>query len=476
MKKIKFSILVSLLLMSASAFSLTGTGTAINPYKIGTAQDLIDFKNAANYTASFGELTANIDLTGYAWTPIGGFYGEFDGKNFKISNITLGSLSTPIVDNVYGALFVYIFGATVKNVVLNNINIFYSAPNSSWCGILAGQVLINGAVKPLIDNCHITNSSITVVSAPQAVCLGPICGYIASGAIKNCSAKVTTDVTSENTTSMPYLIHNIGGLVGQMATDATLKVVNSYSVGSITAKSTTNTYYFVGGAVGVLSAGSIENVYSSTSVTVGPSAGPMLVGGIVGNSTSNINNCIALNTLIKGYTGGPWLLVKRISGSNTVATFTGPNYAANDLLYYAMQANTDGSPWVAPTGTTTNGDGLNLGSNTALSMLNGYVANNSGLGYKTWEVVTGVNNNNPVFVGQSLTTATKTNQYNNQLKAVSQNSIIKVSGLKSGELVVVFNTVGSIVWKGVSTSTELELQLPKGIYGISGINKLIINK
>jgi hypothetical protein len=78
-----------------------GAGTVDDPYQIATADQLDEVKNHLDVGVYF-KLTADIDLVGYNWQPIGadsnnGFKGNVEGNGFKIKNLTIDRTTT---DNV----------------------------------------------------------------------------------------------------------------------------------------------------------------------------------------------------------------------------------------------------------------------------------------------------------------------------------------------------------------------------------------
>ncbi len=463
-------------MLAINAYAITGTGAAGDPYKIATAQDLIDFKAKTNVINAYAELVSDINMTGVTWSPIETFAGAFDGKNFQISNLTLGSVTTPISLNAYGAIFQKITGAIVKNLKIDNFKLYYKSTTYSYWGLIVGIAEKSGTIKPTIDNCHITNSSLRVVSTAFSYFIGPICGRLESGTIMNCSANVATVITSELIPPSTDVSNYVGGLVGQneIFTGAgdDIKVVNCYSNGSISCSSNSQVTFYIGGIVSQVAKGFIENCYSACTIAVGPSKGGMLVGGIAAEPSKNIINCIALNPTIKGYTTS-WLNVRRIGGGFEDIT-VGPNYAADNVLVYASQTNADGTPIKVSIGTTTNANGYNLGTTKPATILNTYVSNNPNKGYMQWEVKTGVNSGNPVLIN-SYTALNDIYSHQSRIKVYSRNSSLTIQGLEMGEEVFIFNLLGSVVWKGITQSTEVNITLPKGIYGVKGFNKMIIN-
>ena len=119
-----------------------GSGTETDPYKIASLADLKYFRDSVNagktkYSAPgvYVELAADIDMAGVNWVGIGsataahGFMGNFDGKEFKIQNLTI---TNPAVDSD-GYAYAGFFGVTegtdknnqniIKNLTIENVTI-----------------------------------------------------------------------------------------------------------------------------------------------------------------------------------------------------------------------------------------------------------------------------------------------------------------------------------------------------------------
>ena len=122
---------------------LKGSGTEDDPFVIMTIEDLIFFRNEVNEVADskynapgvYVALGADIDMASENWVGIGsatadhGFMGNFDGKNFKIKNLTI---TDPTLDSdgyAYAGLFAVTEGTdkdnqnTIKNLTIENVTI-----------------------------------------------------------------------------------------------------------------------------------------------------------------------------------------------------------------------------------------------------------------------------------------------------------------------------------------------------------------
>ena len=318
---------------TAAAFA-GGTGTAENPYQIANGAELAYLASSVNsgetYEDKYFVLTANINLNGLPWTPIansfsdalfGGtdyriFAGNFDGKGYTISNVSIGSETTPFESDVFG-----LFGATggkISNLNLDTVSIHGVAKIASGyvVGIAGGLV---GSSAGSIENCHVTGLAMDM-SAPSN-------GYAAA--------------------------YWVGGLVG--ALDGA-QLINECSVsGSITEKAGKGS---IGGLIGELGRAA-KITYSRSDVTVNVKAdsrGGANVGGFIGKGNGKtdaetiIRNCYATGNVTGGaytggFAGGLWgLNIKNCYASGNVsqaaaamASFVGTD--ASDSNYYGSITN-----------------------------------------------------------------------------------------------------------------------------------------
>ena len=318
---------------TAAAFA-GGTGTAENPYQIANGAELAYLASSVNSGETYEDkcfvLTANINLNGLPWTPIansfsdalfGGtdyriFAGNFDGKGYTISNVSIGSETTPFESDVFG-----LFGATggkISNLNLDTVSIHGVAKIASGyvVGIAGGLV---GSSAGSIENCHVTGLAMDM-SAPSDV-------YAAA--------------------------YWVGGLVG--ALDGA-QLINECSVsGSITEKAGKGS---IGGLIGELGKAA-KITYSRSDVTVNVKAdsrGGANVGGFIGKGNGKtdaetiIRNCYATGNVTGGaytggFAGGLWgLNIKNCYASGNVsqaaaamASFVGTD--ASDSAYYGSITN-----------------------------------------------------------------------------------------------------------------------------------------
>ena len=319
---------------TAAAFA-GGTGTAEDPYQISNGAELAYLASSVNsgetYTGKNFVLTANIDLNGLSWTPIansfsdallGGsdyciFAGNFDGKGYTISHVSIGSETTPLESDVFG-----LFGATegkISNLNLDTVSIHGVAKIASIGAVVGFAGGLVGSSGGSIENCHVTGLAMDM-SAPSNV-------YAAA--------------------------YWVGGLVG--ALDGA-QLINECSVsGSITEKAGKGS---IGGLIGELGKAS-KITYSRSDVTVNVKAdsrGGANVGGFIGKGNGKtdaetiIRNCYATGNVTGGaytggFAGGLWgLNIKNCYASGNVsqaaaamASFVGTD--ASDTNYYGSITN-----------------------------------------------------------------------------------------------------------------------------------------
>ncbi len=197
-----------------------GNGSAGNPYQLKSAGNLAYLANQVNggndYEGVYFTLTANIDLAGKIWTPIGyntsnTFRGFFDGDGYTISNLYTDYRTITGAD-AYG-LFGFLGNrATIKNVQVTSANIV----SNEESGIIAGYVNANGVI---IEACYATG---TINSTTY---MGGIVGRgnsRSSPAISRCYTNVTF---LGNGTK--YAIIGYYGDVDYCLADASINLTNS---------------------------------------------------------------------------------------------------------------------------------------------------------------------------------------------------------------------------------------------------------
>ena len=258
-----------------------GVGSEDDPYQIRTADQLRAFAAAVNEDEHFdGEyivLTADIDLSGKQWIPVGNagahyFSGIFDGQNHKISNMVIGTAAQP-VDYVSSGLFACLDGAVVRNLGVEKASIVAKRTDNvaTYGGIIAAVVdnrQTGGGC--LINNCTVSGSvSVSTMNQSYA---GGIAGYTWHSITVNCGADVNLTTASSGNTAYG------GGLV---ALDGFSIIANSYALGTLTADAGVNSAT-IGGIAG-MQAGVAGNNYAD--MTLKSKNTTADIGSLVGRNT-----------------------------------------------------------------------------------------------------------------------------------------------------------------------------------------------
>ena len=291
-------------------YTLSGSGTEIDPYQINSETDLaflswtIYNNKAYNgnvtssyyfYSGKYFKQTKDLDLSAYYWQPIGisylrdGTYAQryFSG-NYDGGGHTISGLYTPAGSGngySYQGLFGYVRGYSSTQATISNVGVIDSfIQGYDYVGGAVGYAYASSSSPPVtITNCYNTGS-----------------------------------VTGNN---------SVGGVVGR-APNST--ITNCYNTGTVTGN------WNVGGVVGYAdSSSTITNCYNTGAVEGSSDR----VGGVVGYADSS-------STISYTYYGGECTLTKGIgsgSGSATKMTALVEEWAKNIDWYSNSATNEDGS-------------------------------------------------------------------------------------------------------------------------------------
>ena len=248
---------------------------AENRYEISNAGQLFWFAALVNgdttqegitqaVSTANAVLTADIDLSGQNWTPIGNgstaYTGTFDGQGHTISGMTIenaasysglfgnsegtiksftltgsitvtGDETVAKVGGAVGSLGTASAGGTVSGVI-SGVDITVSAGNDHIGGVV-GSMPENSS--PTVENCIYTGK-ITVTVAAGSV--AGIVGYIRTGTIQNCANQGSISVDVGGTGS-------VGGILGY-CNNGGIYIRNCYNTGAISADGTDNVGAIVG--------------------------------------------------------------------------------------------------------------------------------------------------------------------------------------------------------------------------------------
>ena len=270
-----------------------GSGTRNDPYLIGTADQLVRFRDQVNAGESnlCASLVDNIDLGGREWEPIGvsssGYKGIFDGNGYAIRNLTISRLSNGTSaggSTLWGGGLFGIVGSSgvIRGVnVDGTISIQESLTHYPDIGAICGGNL--GTIEECFATVHMTNFSLTIGgSSDGRVNVGGIAG-VNAGTIRNCYVVGSMNANVTFTASSKPL--NMGGLVGRTYQSGTV-LENCYS--AVTIQANTNGTAQIGGLLGHLAAtGTFRNLHTNGDLC------PRLLGS---GSTSSFVGCTLSNT------------------------------------------------------------------------------------------------------------------------------------------------------------------------------------
>ncbi len=221
-------------------------------------------------------LDKNIDLTGKAWTPIGTDYdnsykGTFDGGGHTITGLTFTT------NDEFAGLFGWLNRAgTVKNVVMEGVQI---TSNQIYGGSIGGVV---GSSWGTIENCSVSGN------VSGTVYVGGVVGVQIGGSITGCSSSATVKGTVD-----------VGGVAGQTNSSATLTAC--YATGNVIIEINPKKNIAGGSLVGMNAGSSLLACYATGNVTsTGSSTGYVHIGGFLGNNYTTVTACYWKNNHEQG--------------------------------------------------------------------------------------------------------------------------------------------------------------------------------
>ena len=225
-------------------------------------------------------LTADIDLTGKDWTPIGTgtrnlYSGTFDGGGHTIKGLTVTT------NDQFVGLFGYLNRAgMVKNVVMEGIQI----TSNHMFGCTGGVV---GYSWGTIENCSVSGS------VSGTIYVGGVVGAQIGGSITGCSSSATVKGTVE-----------VGGVAGDMNSGATLTAC--YATGNVTIEIDPIKTIYGGGLVGFNGGKGVRACYATGNVTsTGSSTGNVHIFGLLGDNYTTVTACYWKNNQERGYKTAP---------------------------------------------------------------------------------------------------------------------------------------------------------------------------
>ena len=265
----------------AAAKDLGYTIESDGSYTVTSADGLMNVAELVNGGKTDINITLdkNIDLTGKGWTPIGtsfdnSYKGTFDGGGHTITGLTVTT------NDQFVGLFGYLNRAgTVKNVVMEGIQITSNHGSSQAGGV------VGFSWGGTIENCSVSGS----VSGTD--CVGGVVGSQKAGSIIGCSSSATVKGK-----------HYVGGVAGEKWGTMTA----CYATGNVTLEIASQKNNFGGGVVGLNGGSRVLACYATGNVTsTGSSTGNVHIGGLFGDSYTTVTACYWKNNQERGYKTAP---------------------------------------------------------------------------------------------------------------------------------------------------------------------------
>ena len=269
----EYTYTVSLTAAKDPGYTIEGNGS----YTVTSADGLMHVADLVNggKTDINITLTADIDLTGKDWAPIGtsfhnSYTGTFDGGGHSITRLTVTT------NDEHAGLFGCLGKAgTVKNVVMEDVQIT-SNRSSGFAGGVAG--FSDGT----IENCSVSGS------VSGTVYVGGVVGAQWEGSITGCSSSATVKGMVD-----------VGGVVGQTNDGATMTAC--YATGNVIIEIAPKKNISGGSLVGFNGGNGLLACYATGNVTsTGSSTGNVHIGGFLGDNYTDVTACYWKNNHEQG--------------------------------------------------------------------------------------------------------------------------------------------------------------------------------
>lgn len=248
--------------------NFTGKGSKYDPHVIATKDHLLAVKDLlVDGRKTYFVIDANIDMAGAEWTPLcptSGYMYDIDGRNNKISNLTVSSSAD------YASFAGHLTGR-IANLIFENPKVEYTQSKNMQVAVVAA--VANDAV---IENVNITGGVLNVTQS-QTSPAGFIAAQLTGSTVSNCS---------------------VAGTLTHAGAAAELNV---------------------GGAFGQVNSSAISNCTGAVDVTI--TAASRVVSGFIGSirSESSIIDCSSTGKLVASaegrYSGG---FIAYVAGANSV--------------------------------------------------------------------------------------------------------------------------------------------------------------
>ena len=319
--------LILLLLVTAALCGFAPRAQALTPnaegvYELHTAQDLKDFRDGINNktinSTANAKLTADIDLGGEPWTPIGtgpfpqAYEGTFDGGGFTVSGVKVNNGVETSGFGMCAGFFGFTYG-NVKNLTVSG-EISAQSSGDIFIGGIAGSVQYDSYIP---DGANITNcsfsGSVSADSTGGHVRAGGVVGQtvgIVRAKIAGCTytgGSVTAVCGGQGSNNI------VGGIVGQA--DSSTVVDSCTASSEKISASGESALNMAGGIAGELKHARMTNCTAASAAISAEGTNSNDAGGITGNAfNGQITGCT--------YTGGAGSITAK-GGDNNIGGISG---------------------------------------------------------------------------------------------------------------------------------------------------------
>ena len=264
---------------AATQIKSTGDGTFGTPILIETAAELAylakqvnakgnltltsggTIQNNGGFFGKYFALSADIDLEGGNWTPIGGdnpFRGHFDGRGYTVKGLTVNG------EMLFAGLFGCIVNGTLCNlgVSLHEDGIKVSSVGGVQAGGIVGLLFGFSSGDISLRNCYVVgNGKVEGTSTGSTSYVGGIAGAVVNSAgtasFTHCYATVAVEAEATDRCVAGGIVGVFGGMSGGISSEISSRIFgtlsHTYATGSVKANGRENQY--AGGICGFKSDG-----------------------------------------------------------------------------------------------------------------------------------------------------------------------------------------------------------------------------
>lgn len=436
-----------------------------------------------NFSGKTVTLTANIDLDGIEWTPIGTkdapFAGTFDGGSKIVSNLNVNSPEEA---------FKGLFGRLEKSGTISNVNI----DNATVKGLSQVGAIVGNAYTGSVSNCHVSGD-IAIEGNYQ---VGGIAGN-GYATISDCSVIGNAGSYVKGTYKENNLEGDaVGGIIGYACEEHTENDVISGCSATIDVSGTRKVGGIAGQCGHTANLGSCTfsgNVATNADETyIAGNAGKIMVGGLVGELTSDggspalcalyIRNCtVASGSTVTGVdakTTGAILGGSRTAGytlneeNNTATGVTViPAGGGNEVVAEGLEKTPDGTyNIVSAAGVKSLAELVNAGDNFEGKTI--VLTADANLGGEEWMPIGNGSRDKQTYTGNAFK-----GTFDGNGKTISGLKITNRSGSDAAGLIGVLD--GGTV-KNVTLNVDIDVaakhsELAAGCVGLLTNNGLIEN-